>query len=131
MGTKEKCLEVCGAALDEGQSVIVDNQNKAKATRKLYIDLAHKKGVTVRSVVMDFSKDMCFHLNAYRSLNDKSPEHRGTDRVPSMVIHSYFKTVERPKKEEGFAEVLVCGLAQFEPRGSPADIALLKSFIIA
>merc|ERR1712039_49415 len=130
MGTKEKCLEVCGAALDEGQSVIVDNQNKAKATRKLYIDLAHKKGVTVRSVLMDYSKDMCLHLNAYRSLNDKSPEHRGRDRVPSMVIDTYFKTVERPQKEEGFSEVIVCRDVHFEARGSSSDIELLKSFIL-
>jgi len=94
--SKEKCVAACVQALRDGKSVVVDNQNRDRATRKAYIAAAKDAGVPARAVLLDVPKDFCFHLNCYRALNARSPEHRGTDRVPSMVIHAYFKSSERP-----------------------------------
>lgn len=129
--SKEKCVAACVEALRAGKSVVVDNQNKDRATRKAYIAAAKDAGVPARAVLLDVPKDFCFHLNCYRALNARSPEHRGADRVPSMVIHAYFKNSERPTVQEGFAEVAVVTLDHFVPRGSEDDIRLLKSFLIA
>eukprot|EP00408_Alexandrium_pacificum_P060061 CAMPEP_0171178990 /NCGR_PEP_ID=MMETSP0790-20130122/13029_1 /TAXON_ID=2925 /ORGANISM="Alexandrium catenella, Strain OF101" /LENGTH=431 /DNA_ID=CAMNT_0011643915 /DNA_START=89 /DNA_END=1384 /DNA_ORIENTATION=- len=126
--TKEKCLKAVVEALKAGQSAIVDNQNKDKATRKGYLDAAKKAGVPARVVLLDVPKELCFHLNCYRFMNKNSPEHRA-ETVPDMVIHGYFKNVQPPTKEEGFADVITVTMADFEPRGSEEDLGLLRSFL--
>lgn len=129
--TKEKCIKACVDALRGGRSVVVDNQNRDRATRKAYVDAAKAAGLPARAVLLDVPKELCFHLNAYRALNPSSPEHRGADRVPSMIIHAYFKSVDPPTPAEGFVKVVVASTAQFVPKGSAEDIALLKSFLVA
>uniref|UniRef100_A0A7S0FJC5 Polynucleotide kinase 3'-phosphatase n=1 Tax=Pyrodinium bahamense TaxID=73915 RepID=A0A7S0FJC5_9DINO len=126
--TKEKCIKAVADALKAGKSAIVDNQNKDKATRKGYLNAAKAAGVPARAVLLEVPKELCFHLNCYRFMNKRSPEHRA-ETVPDMVIHGYFKNVEPPTKEEGFADVLTVTMADFEPRGSEEDIALMKSFL--
>jgi len=126
--TKDKCLKAVSEALKSGKSAIVDNQNKDKATRKAYLDAAKAAGVASRAVLLDVPKELCFHLNRYRSINTRSPEHRA-ESVPALVIHSYFKSVEPPTKEEGFADVLKISLDDFCFRGSSEDLALVRSFL--
>jgi len=127
--TREKCLGAVREALSGGGSAVVDNQNRDRATRKLYVDAARAAGVPARAVLLDVPKDLCFHLNVYRSLNAASAEHRGPDRVPSMVIHSYFKSLEPPDVKEGFSEVVKLDISHFQPCGSAADVSLLRSFL--
>lgn len=126
---KEKCAQVCEESLRAGKSVIVDNQNRDAATRKLYVDVAKKLGVPVRAVLVNVPKDMCFHLNFFRDLKPQNDEERAKAHVPSMIIHAYYKNVQPPVKAEGFEEVITITEASFEPRGSPEDIALVKSFL--
>jgi len=126
--TRDKCVKTVTEALKSGKSAIVDNQNKDKATRKAYLDVAKAAGVASRAVLLDLPKELCFHLNRYRLLNARSPEHRD-ESVPALVIHSYFKSVQPPTKEEGFADVLKISLDDFRFRGSPEDLALLRSFL--
>merc|ERR1712129_400017 len=126
--TRDKCVKAVTEALKSGKSAIVDNQNKDKATRKAYLDVAKAAGVASRAVLLDVPKELCFHLNRYRLLNSQSPEHRA-ESVPGLVIHSYFKSVDTPTKEEGFADVLEISLDDFRFRGSPEDLALVRSFL--
>lgn len=78
---------------------------------------------------MDLPKDLCFHLNTYRALNKNNPEHRA-EKVPAMIIHSYYKNSCLPTKAEGFADVHTVGLESFEFRGSAEDRTLLNSFLL-
>jgi len=125
--TKEKCLKACEAALKEGKSVIVDNQNKTKADRAPYLALAKKAGADCIAIRFDVPKDLCFHLNTYRKLNAKDDLHRA-ETVPSMVIHAFYKNVEEPDKKEGFAQVFRAGLEHFCLRDD-TDLSLMRSFL--
>merc|ERR1711982_70145 len=91
---------------------IVDNQNKSKADRAPYLGLAKAAGAAALAIRDDVPKELCFHLNAYRLLNTKSKLHRA-EKVPAMIIHSFFKNVEEPKEAEGFEKVLRVGLEHF------------------
>uniref|UniRef100_A0A0G4EZI3 Polynucleotide kinase 3'-phosphatase n=1 Tax=Chromera velia CCMP2878 TaxID=1169474 RepID=A0A0G4EZI3_9ALVE len=128
--TKEKCLKTAKEALEKGKSVVVDNQNKDKGTRAGYLSLCKEKGVPARALVLEVPKEFCFHTNAYRSFSKSSQESRA-HKVPPMVIHSFFKNVERPTKEEGFEDVLQWSLKDISlgPFASAEDETLFKSFL--
>lgn len=127
LGTSKKCIKLCVDSLEASSSVVVDNQSRSAADRAPYIAAAQAAGVRCRAVRIDVPKDVCFHLNRYRSLNPRSEEHRGTDRVPPVVIHSFFKNVEEPTAAEGFDEVVRIGMQHFAFQGSSEDRQLMAS----
>ena len=51
------------------------------------------QNVPIRAVYVDVPKDLCFHMNAFRSSNPNSDDPRS---VPSMIIHGFYKNVEKP-----------------------------------
>lgn len=110
-----------------GKSVVVDNQNKSKADRAPYIKLAKSAKAASIAVLYDVPKELCFHLNAYRALNTASHLHR-PEKVPSMIIHSFYKNLERPQPAEGLEEVYRVGLEHFAI-AEGADTTLLRSFL--
>eukprot|EP00403_Amphidinium_massartii_P025160 CAMPEP_0178396230 /NCGR_PEP_ID=MMETSP0689_2-20121128/13624_1 /TAXON_ID=160604 /ORGANISM="Amphidinium massartii, Strain CS-259" /LENGTH=542 /DNA_ID=CAMNT_0020016903 /DNA_START=39 /DNA_END=1667 /DNA_ORIENTATION=+ len=126
--TKEKCLKACEQALKEGKSVIVDNQNKQVTDRAPYLALAKAVGAASIAIHYDVPKELCFHLNAYRMLNTSSELHR-PEKVPSMVIHGFYKNVQAPKVSEGFSSVYRVGLEHFAVAAKDANLDLLRSFI--
>lgn len=121
-------------ALENGHSVIVDNQNRDTKTRKHYIDIAsslldiqsvfhhfslsetlysHLVSVPVRGIYFSLPKELSFHMNTYRTVSEQmrlifvlfdffsqlietSSEYR-SDKVPPMVIHSFYKSREPPQ----------------------------------
>lgn len=125
--TKEKCLKACEVAIKEGRSVIVDNQNKSIADRAPYLALAKSQNVAAIAIFYDVPKEFCFHMNKYRMLHKGSALHR-PEKVPSMVIHSFYKSVQEPKKQEGFGEVYRIGLEHFDIDTKDANVALLRCF---
>jgi bifunctional polynucleotide phosphatase/kinase len=48
LGNRDKCLRIAREALAKKRSVVVDNTNRDKKTRKLWIDLAKEMKVPVR-----------------------------------------------------------------------------------
>ncbi|KAF8820012.1 polynucleotide kinase 3 phosphatase [Cardiosporidium cionae] len=108
--TKAKCLAACKIALKKGESVIIDNQNKEKSTRKLYIDLAKENDILVQAIRLEYPKEFCFHLNTYRMLKDPS-----IPKIPSVAIHSFFKYVEDPQLDEGFSNITTFSIEEFFP----------------
>jgi bifunctional polynucleotide phosphatase/kinase len=125
--TAAKCLKLCVSSLDSGSSVVVDNQSRSIADREPYVAAAKAAGVRIRAVRIDVPKEVCFHLNTYRALNTRSEEHRGTDRVPAVVIHSFFKNVEEPTTAEGFDEVVGIGMQHFAFDGCSDDRRLITT----
>ena len=71
----------------------------------------------------------------YRRINSSSAEHR-EEKVPSMVIHSFFKEMREngknsePSIAEGFDEVVNIGFEHFNPSGTVKDLALMRSFLV-
>eukprot|EP00386_Alphamonas_edax_P007208 GDKI01023932.1.p1 GENE.GDKI01023932.1~~GDKI01023932.1.p1 ORF type:complete len:409 (+),score=99.98 GDKI01023932.1:19-1245(+) len=127
--SKDKCIKACKDAVAAGKSVVIDNQNKEKATRALYIKIAQEKKIPVRVVYIDVPKDLCFHMNAYRMLNPRVPEHR-KQKVPAMIIHSFYKNVEVPNTSEGVSEVITLGLQDFQLScETKEDEKLMRSFL--
>ncbi|PHJ22185.1 polynucleotide kinase-3 [Cystoisospora suis] len=131
--TQQKCLKACKVALQEKRSVVVDMQNARKQTREPFIKLARDLSVPrVRCVVLKWPKELCKHMNTYRSLIGryrKERLHAGvlsdqagqgssgreklstrfrTEAVPSFVIDSFYKQLEMPCAEtEGLHDVVV------------------------
>lgn len=135
---KEACHKACGEALKAGKSVIVDNQNKTKADRAPYLALAKSVGAKAIAIRCDVPKEFCFHLNSYRMLHTSSALHR-PEKVPSMVIHTFFKAgtgakagglanVDEPSEKEGFEHVYRLGLEHFKLTDD-ANVTLMRSFI--
>jgi len=129
--TADKCQRVTTEALEGGKSVVIDNQNKDKSVRRIYIDIAKKKDIKVRSVCLNYPKPLCFHLNAYRALKPRVKEEQHRIKVPAVTIHSFYKYLEMPKKNEGFEETIELTIDDFIPGPfeNPEDEALLKMFL--
>jgi len=63
-------------------------------------------------------------------LNPRVPEHR-KHKVPPMVVHSFYKYVEKPTKDEGFEDVIEVTSEQFilGPFDHPEDEVLIRMFL--
>jgi len=48
LGSRDKCVKAARLSLAGGRSVVVDNTNRDKKTRKIWLDLAKEMGVPVR-----------------------------------------------------------------------------------
>ncbi|KAF8136117.1 PNK3P-domain-containing protein [Boletus edulis] len=105
LGTRPKCLKAAEEALKAGKSCVIDNTNRDAPTRKLYIDLAKKVGVTARCFLFEGSMDLAWHNNLYRAYNQPSSETR-RDVIPYLAFISFRDNYEEPKTSEGFSEVI-------------------------
>ena len=106
--TLPRCLKAVGVALDNKQTVLVDNTNRDKATRARYVQLAAQRKVPCRCVWLQTTKEESFHLNGFRGSHGTAGE-TGKRQVPDVVLHTYFKRLEPPKQSEGFASMDTIG----------------------
>ncbi|GAC94475.1 hypothetical protein PHSY_002047 [Pseudozyma hubeiensis SY62] len=106
--TREKCLRVVRDTVDAGQSCVVDNTNRDRATRKHYIDLARTLNARIRCIYFDVPKHVCVHNNHFRAHHGPtSSEEVKRSLLPYTAIESWFKDRQPPRREEGFdAEVV-------------------------
>jgi len=102
--TVPKCIKATKEALADGKSVIIDNTNRDMKTRKNYIDVAESLKLPCRCVFVDATKEESFHMNALRGANGNYYGEKRT--VPDMVVHSFYKNLVEPNKNEGFTEVI-------------------------
>lgn len=101
--TKPKCEAVMRAALNKGESVIVDNTNPLKSDRNLWIGIAKSCSVTsIRCVYVDCPKVVSMTFAKIRS----HVTHGQRKGIPDVVIHTFYKKLEVPEKGEGFSEVV-------------------------
>jgi len=96
---KEKCLQACKVALDEGKSAIIDNNNYDINNRAIYIAAAKSKGVPVRCFYFQTPIALAKHLNVFRE------KLVGTKKVPGVAYHMYTKNLTVPTLSEGFTEI--------------------------
>ncbi|PIL23691.1 hypothetical protein GSI_13440 [Ganoderma sinense ZZ0214-1] len=106
--TRDKCVKAVGQALQEKQSVVVDNTNRDKQTRQYYTNLARKHKVPVRCIYFTGSIELAWHNNLYRALNlppslSSTEPKRGL--LPYSAFTSFRENFEEPSVDEGFSEV--------------------------
>lgn len=104
--TVDKCLKVAEESLATGRSVVVDNTNIDRATRKKWLDIAEKYGATPRCVALTTSKDICFSLEVFRRL-DPSTDPCDRRAISSVAIHSGYKKLNSTPLDisEGFSQI--------------------------
>lgn len=103
--TRDKCLRVVSDSISSGESCVVDNTNRDKATRKHYVELAKGLGVGIRCVYFDVPKAVCVHNNHFRAFHGPTrmdEQKRGV--LPYTAIESFFKERQVPNTQEGFGE---------------------------
>jgi len=96
--TMDACVARAGEALDDGESVVVDNTNPSADARRPFIDAARMRGVPVACIVMQTDVKICKLNNTFRG------KHGGTE-VPDVAYAQYNKRFEPPTASEGFAFV--------------------------
>lgn len=101
--TEQKCVKVATELLSQGKGVCIDSTNPTKIKRKVFIDLAKKLGATIRCFYFKMEKDLVFHLNNLRDINNFRTKY--TKSVADVIIHTWFKYLEAPNSNEGFEEV--------------------------
>ncbi|KAI0637303.1 PNK3P-domain-containing protein [Trametes polyzona] len=106
--TRDKCVKATEQALADGKSVVVDNTNRDKATRKHYVALAQKHKVPIRCMYFTGSLELAWHNNLYRAFNlppALAASEPKRDLVPYSAFTGFRADFEEPSVDEGFAEV--------------------------
>ncbi|EPQ31959.1 uncharacterized protein PFL1_00158 [Pseudozyma flocculosa PF-1] len=102
--TRDKCVAAVRECIAEGKSCVVDNTNRDKATRRHYIALAQASSIPIRAFFFDVAKATCQHNNQFRAMGAGPIDEPRRDVVPPSAIEAFFRDVQPPKIDEGFAE---------------------------
>lgn len=98
--TKTKCLKLCEKSMENNLSVLIDNTNPDKKSRKEYIDLAKKYNYNITCIKIVCDKDIAIH-NAYlRNYNYNRV------MIPSIAYNIYKKRYEEPEESEGINRII-------------------------
>ncbi|KAA0198277.1 Bifunctional polynucleotide phosphatase/kinase, partial [Fasciolopsis buskii] len=101
IGTWQKCVQACKAAIAKGQSVVVDNTNMDAESRSRYIDVAKQANCPVRCFIMDTSVAHARHNERFRMVTDSSHT-----KVSQMVFNTLKAKYQEPETKEGFSEII-------------------------
>ncbi|CEH13609.1 Polynucleotide kinase 3' phosphatase [Ceraceosorus bombacis] len=96
--TRDKCIKAAEAALQKGQSVVIDNTNPKRATREEYKKISLYASARVRMILFDLPRDHLEHNNLVRA--HAMPDEK-RERIPAIAFNSYFKNLEKPHESEG------------------------------
>ncbi|MCJ1308396.1 hypothetical protein MMC25_002049 [Agyrium rufum] len=120
--TRDRCLRTASDFLDAGKAVAVDNTNADPGTRKLWIQLAQKKGVPTRYVHFTAPPKLCEHNDTFRALapnQEANPEKRTI--LPHSAFSGFAARYREPRPDEGFQDIITI---PFEVRSDPSRNAL-------
>lgn len=104
------------ARLRRGLTVIVDAVNILAADRRPLVAMARRHGLPAAAVVMATPLGECLARNARRPA--PAPGRRWGSRVPEETVRAQYRQVQQAiplLAAEGFAQVVICGPAQFAP----------------
>lgn len=96
--TKQKCMTLFKEYIKNKKSVVIDNTNLTKETRKIFIDVCKKENVQVRCLLFTTDKGLCMHNSHYRNVISNG----NINSIPTMVFNMMNKKYQKPEIEEGF-----------------------------
>jgi len=101
---RERCVKVAKEHLEQKEAVTVDNTNRDKTTRKVWVDLAKSFNIPARCVYFSADPALCQHNDAVRAMNaTHNPESR--TMLPKSAFWGYRKDFQPPELEEGFEDI--------------------------
>lgn len=103
--SSSKCLSKLDQLLRGKVSVVLDNTNPSRASRKPYIELAKKHGANIRCFWFQSPPGLNRHLDAHRSII------KGVPRLPNVAFASFETRLEAPCEEEGFDDIVQISFA--------------------
>jgi predicted kinase len=88
-------------ALNNKESIVIDNTNTTRRSRQRYIEFATSFGVPIKSIYIRCPVAVALKRNESR---------RGKEQVPPHVVKFYNRKLEPPSPDEGFysCEVIDC-----------------------
>lgn len=101
---KKKCFEKAIEAIKDNNNIVIDNTNPQRNIREEYIKIAKDNNYKVRAFIMKVNKDLAFHLNNLRIINNERKHF--SEAVNQIPIHTFFKNYEEPKFNEGFDDIV-------------------------
>jgi bifunctional polynucleotide phosphatase/kinase len=98
--TKSKCIKYATELIKNKKSLVIDNTNPDKQTRKDWIDLATSYNYTVRLILLDVTKEIAQHNNIYRYLT--------TGKYISSIVYNIYKSkYDEPNCDEGIKKIII------------------------
>ncbi|VDM98581.1 unnamed protein product [Thelazia callipaeda] len=101
--TWQKCVEYAQIFLKRKQSVIIDNTNADRNSRKRYCNVAKSFGAVTRCFLFNCTLEQAMHNCKYRVLIGADLEHT---EIGQAVLNSYKKKFEEPELSEGFLSIV-------------------------
>ena len=89
----QKMFKLFTTAVLNNSNVIVDNTNSSLINRNKYYEIASDYNVLI--IYFDFPKELCYHLNSYRTQKNMLKE-----RLPKMIYNIYYKKLDLPEVTE-------------------------------
>jgi len=99
--TIQKCVAIALDAINDGSSVVIDNTNPSKESRRVFLDLAKSNNIPARCFVFKTDLEIAEHLNFVRVRMTEG----AVRRIPEIAYNTYKKNWEEPHPEEGFSEI--------------------------
>jgi len=124
--SRDRCLRVAQDALSSPtpQSVVIDNTNRNRATRALYVALANQLNVPIRVFWFNTPIELARHNNVYRAFYKPNEERT---LLPGMAFSGFASAFERPEAVEGFDELRI---VNFVWEGTEEDKRLWNRYML-
>ncbi|KAK1923128.1 polynucleotide kinase 3 phosphatase-domain-containing protein [Papiliotrema laurentii] len=102
--TRDKCLQLAQSCLEQGRSVVIDNTNRNRETRAVWVSLAARLSVPIRLFHFLCPLDLARHNNMYRAVY-APPEEPPRTLIPGTAFNTYVAQFQQPDITEGFDEI--------------------------
>lgn len=101
--TLKKCIDLSKNCILNNMSLIIDNTNPSKETRKIFIDIAKQYNYTVKVIIINTSYLESLHRNYYRHIQYKTP------LIPEIAYRIFKSKYELPNLNEGIQSITIMG----------------------